>query len=372
MSETLRHWRVHRRGMVGEMLARGRPMHRPGVVGEIPSGGVGVLGCARHRGSEARAGLRGRRSRMGGRRGALAMEFIGPSHRHGRRPAVIGVEAQPRLPARHLLMLDLLRRRGPRMRPRSDLSLGGLHGRPPGAAVEAYVVRGGWNGLVVCVGDLHAGEIVDGRVVEELIVPPIAALIPHAGIAEAIINSAVKPDGRPPIAGIEVIDAVVPCPIGRRPQEVGGGRRGPVPRNPVVFLALPRPIAGNPDISRPWNWRLDINRQRRRRDPCGDRGHDLRLGGCDDGTDRRGAQHERGCRCADEKTDGLPHDENPLWPARPSIQATASSLPERQRTRLRRGSAPDPPDCALHGSCARLPAPLNLGREKSAPKDKSG
>jgi hypothetical protein len=100
---------------------------------------------------------------------------------------------------------------------------GNLLGRRPrcraaGTAVVAHV--GGivdHNGLVIDVVDLHVRDVVDGPVVEEIAVAPIAALVAGAGIAEAIRYAAVKADFRTPIAFVKGIGVVVPAPISRCP-----------------------------------------------------------------------------------------------------------------------------------------------------------
>lgn len=83
--------------------------------------------------------------------------------------------------------------------------------------------------FAVDVGDRHDADIVDGAVIEECAVTPIAALIANAVIAEAVVHAAIETDVRPPIADVEDIDAVIPTPLGGRPQQAGRRRRHPRP-----------------------------------------------------------------------------------------------------------------------------------------------
>src|SRR5215467_1419732 len=183
--------------------------------------------------------------------------------------ALIVVERQRRIFRRHLHVLRLLRSR------RHVLLVGGgnllrrlLRRRAAGAAIVAHV--GGVvddDGFVVDIVDLHVRDVVDGAVVKESAAAPIAALVAFAGIAEAIGYAAVEADFWAPIAFVKRIDAVVPAPVSRRPQQLRLRRQYPRARHPVIAgIVIPGPIAGRPDVPRRRDWRLVVNRQWRRRD----------------------------------------------------------------------------------------------------------
>jgi hypothetical protein len=140
--------------------------------------------------------------------------------------------------------------------------------RAAGAAIVTHVGRVvDDDGLVIDVGDRHVRDVVDAAVVEEIAAPPIAALVAFASIAEAIRHSAVEADFRAPIAFVKGIDAVVPAPISRRPQQFRLWRQRPCARHPVIAgNVIPGPIAGRPDVTWRRDRRLIVNRQWWRRD----------------------------------------------------------------------------------------------------------
>ena len=145
---------------------------------------------------------------------------------------------------------------------------GGSRGSPTIAAIEAYSSYGGIvdDGFVVDVGDVDAAEIVDGPVVREDAVSPVAALVAGAHIAETVIDAAVESDMRPPISGVPNIEAISPAPISWSPEQADGRRLNPGSRYPVVTLGTVCPEAGCPDVARAGNFGLIVDRQLRRRD----------------------------------------------------------------------------------------------------------
>jgi hypothetical protein len=112
---------------------------------------------------------------------------------------------------------------------------------------------------VVDIGDVHATEIVHGRVVSEDAAFPVAALVAGAPIAETVIDAAVESDMRPPIATVENVHAVMPAPIARGPEQPHGRRLHPSSRHPVIALRPISPKAGRPDIVGAGNFRLIVN-----------------------------------------------------------------------------------------------------------------
>jgi hypothetical protein len=224
------------------------------------AGAADVMALRRDRGN--------RRARMRGDDAGAAQLRRVCGRRNGGM-AVIVVERQSRIFRRHLHVLRLLSRR------RHGLLIGGgnllrrrLRCRTAGTAIVAHVGRVvNDDGLVVDVADLHVRDIVYGTVVEESTAAPIAALVADTGVAVAIRDAAVKADFGAPIAFMKRINAVVPAPISRRPQQRRLRRQYPRAGHPVIAgIVIPSPIAGRPDVTRRWDRRLVVNRQWRRRD----------------------------------------------------------------------------------------------------------
>ena len=186
----------------------------------------GVLGPD-HTGAGERARLRGRRDR---------------------RFAVIRTQAQGRIGARSGFLLAL---RGGwwsmRLVRGRLLRRGRLGPDAASSAVIADVIHRGVvnDGLVVDVGDMHAGvgDIVDGGVVEKVPALPIAAFIARAAVAEAVIDAAVEPDVRSPVAGVEHVCTAGKAPVAGRPKEPWLRNRHPGSGHPVI---IPKVIAIGP------------------------------------------------------------------------------------------------------------------------------
>jgi hypothetical protein len=237
-----------------------RTLTRRRVAGRCATGTTDMMALRLDRGN--------RRTRMRGNdAGAVQLRRVRGRRNGGM--ALIVVERQRRIFRRHLHVLCLLRRR------RYVLLIGGgnllwgrLRCRTAGAAIVTHVgdvVDD--DGLVVDVADLHVRDVVDGAVVEESAAAPIAALVAFAAIAVAIGYAAVEADFRAPITFVKGIDAVVPAPVSRRPQQLRFRRQYPRARHPVIAsIVIPGPIAGSPDVTRRRDRRLIVNRQWRRRD----------------------------------------------------------------------------------------------------------
>jgi hypothetical protein len=89
----------------------------------------------------------------------------------------------------------------------------------PCAAVVAHLVDGNVVDyrLVVGVVDDRGVDIVDRGVVPEVVVFPATTFKTFAHIAAAVMDSAVEPDVRTPIAGVKQKRAAAPTPIPRSP-----------------------------------------------------------------------------------------------------------------------------------------------------------
>src|SRR5579884_2518739 len=121
---------------------------------------------------------------------------------------------------------------------------------------------------------------VDGRVVEERATAPVSAFIARSEVSIAIVNATIETDVRSPIAGVPYIKPCVPAPVTRCPQITRLRREHPSPRDPVVVISVPCPIAGHPDVIWAGADRLLIYRQRGRAYAHRDSDADL----CEDGS----------------------------------------------------------------------------------------
>src|SRR6202011_1033560 len=99
------------------------------------------------------------------------------------------------------------------------------------SAVVAYVPHViDDHGLVVDIR--HVCDVVHGPVVEEDAVSPIASLITETAIPESVVDAAIKPDVRPPVAFVENKKAVAPTPPSWCPEELGFRNQYPSARHP--------------------------------------------------------------------------------------------------------------------------------------------
>src|SRR3989440_8652346 len=104
--------------------------------------------------------------------------------------------------------------------------------------------------------------------------PPKSTLFPYttlfrsptAAIAEAVVDAAVEPHVRAPVAAMPEVRSALPAPVSRRPQEADARRLRPGSGYPVVVVVGPGPVARDPEVARRRTGRLHVHRQRRRRD----------------------------------------------------------------------------------------------------------
>src|SRR5437879_6370928 len=120
------------------------------------------------------------------------------------------------------------------------------------------------HGLIV--GVVHHCHIYvgHGAVINKSAIAPISAPIAHACVAEAIVDSAIKSNVRPPISRMPNVHVIGPAPITGSPEVSNSRSDYPRPGHPEVAFRPPSPIAGHPDksVSRA-RWLL-IDRQRGR------------------------------------------------------------------------------------------------------------
>ena len=116
---------------------------------------------------------------------------------------------------------------------------------------------------LVHIGDVDIGDVVHSTVVGEIISAPVAALVAHADIAEAIIDAAVKADIASPVAAMEAITPAYESPISGSPESTLIRWLRPGAGHPIVATRTPAPISGRPEITGRGDRRLLILRHRR-------------------------------------------------------------------------------------------------------------
>src|SRR5207244_5712862 len=87
-----------------------------------------------------------------------------------------------------------------------------------------------------------------------------------AAVAIAVIDPAVEPDSRAPVAVVEEVIAAVVAPVSGGPQESDARRSDPDARDPVI-IGIVGPVARGPNIAFGWGVGLLIYRYRGWRDP---------------------------------------------------------------------------------------------------------
>ena len=154
------------------------------------------------------------------------------------------------------LMLRLVRRR------LEVVLIGRLHlgrrgmGLDPASAVIGDVVRihDGVSvddlAVLVDVGHMDAAKARHCTVIGKNSTAPLTTEEADSTVAESVIDSAIEPDVRAPVACVPSIDAAAESPVARGPQKANPGRRNPDTRNPVVACITIGPVARGPDIPR--------------------------------------------------------------------------------------------------------------------------
>jgi len=89
--------------------------------------------------------------------------------------------------------------------------------------------------FVVDIVDSLNVHVVHRTVIVKVSVVPTAAIITLAEVSKAVVNSAIEPDLRAPVAVIEKESAVSPTPIAWGPEETLLRRLHPRAGNPVVI-----------------------------------------------------------------------------------------------------------------------------------------
>jgi len=143
---------------------------------------------------------------------------------------------------------------------------GRLHIDSPAAPVItdaiSLVVRNRVVIYIVNVRDIH---IRDGAVISQCAIVPISAVVTPAGVAEAVVDSAIKADVRTPIARMPDINVVLVSPVRRRPESIHPGSHYPHSGYPIIAGLCIAPVTRRPQVVLARTFRLAVLGQRRRR-----------------------------------------------------------------------------------------------------------
>jgi len=142
------------------------------------------------------------------------------------------------------------------------------------------------------VGDIH---VVDGTVVEEMSAFPASTLEAIAEVAEAVVNTAVEPDMRSPVAYVEKKRGAAPTPPARSPQEARLRCQYPRARHPIVAVRAVSPVTGRPDVTLGGARWLFVHGKCRRANMDRYANADLRR--------RRGGQRHQHHNCDEQRTE---------------------------------------------------------------------
>jgi hypothetical protein len=121
------------------------------------------------------------------------------------------------------------------------------------------------NAIVVHMVDLITVHMIDGCVVVEGVIAPVASLVTITAVAVAVIDATVKTDVRAPIAVVPVIPIAIEPPVSRSPERPNPGGQHPGARHPVVSIRRVGPVAWRPQIVVARGRRLIVIGQSRRR-----------------------------------------------------------------------------------------------------------
>jgi hypothetical protein len=174
---------------------------------------------------------------------------------------------------RGLALVLILRGHGWDARAAVGCDLGGLRANVDAAAtavvgdaVDSGVVD--YDCTVIDVGDACDVDVVDRAVVVEVAALPVTAVIAAAGVAEAVVHTAVETNVLAPKAAVKEIATAEEAPVAGRPEGTVEGRRAPGSGDPIVADGGVSPIAGGPEIVGRGGFGLLVFRERRWRLVC--------------------------------------------------------------------------------------------------------
>ena len=129
------------------------------------------------------------------------------------------------------------------------------------AAVHFFVHHGAIDVGVVNDVRIHAGH---SGVVAEGVSFPTAAPVAISPIAVTVVDSAVKADSRAPVALIKRVNAIIPAPPRRSPEQTHCWRSDPNAWDQIIIAVAPRPVFGSPNVAfNRTRWLLDYRQNRR-------------------------------------------------------------------------------------------------------------
>jgi len=153
------------------------------------------------------------------------------------RAAMVHVGELGAICAGNVLILELsMHGRGVRLLASRQFRRPGAHLQPARSAVEAHTGAAAvfTDGAIVDVVDYGDVDIVDRAVVVEVAAAPVAALVADADIAKAVVDAAIEPDMRTPVATVKAIAVIVVAPVSGCPERALIGSLHPNAGNPVI------------------------------------------------------------------------------------------------------------------------------------------
>jgi len=155
-------------------------------------------------------------------------------------------------------MMLVLRRQLVSGRPRLDAAM----------AIEAHTghVDVVDDGSVVYVGNVDRACVAYSTIVEEGPAAPVATLESNSSISEAVVDTAIKADVWPPVAGVPYVEAIDPAPVTGCPEESDRRWQHPCTGYPVIAVVTISPITRRPYVAGLGKRRLHVYRERRWRD----------------------------------------------------------------------------------------------------------
>src|SRR5580704_2610328 len=96
-------------------------------------------------------------------------------------------------------------------------------------------------------------------IVIKVAVVPAAAFVAAARIAVAIVDTAVEPDVRSPVAFVEDVVIAIAAPVARSPEIADFGSHDPRSRDPIIIVVTVSPVTRSPNVAIPGGDGLIIN-----------------------------------------------------------------------------------------------------------------
>ena len=91
-------------------------------------------------------------------------------------------------------------------------------------------------------------DVIDRAVVVKMAAAPVAAFVPEAYVAEAVVDAAIVAHVPAPVAAIKAVVVMPEAPVAGGPESALVGSLNPRARYPVIAHWSKGPVAGRPDV----------------------------------------------------------------------------------------------------------------------------